>query len=476
MTVSDASIAGRAYLQRRPITVDDIANQTEFSEARRNWELNSGLARSQVSVPLLLKEVPLGVLNLGRVDVQPFTEEQIALLETFADQAVIAIENARLFSELEQRNQALAEALGQQTATAEVLRVIASSPSDIDRVLQSITDAAARLCDAPSAILRQLRERDRSLPARAHYFASATFRGLALTEGDFDERPGLPATATSVAGRAYVEGQTIHVHDVAEEAQTRYASAQTYQARHGQRTVVSVPLRRLGEPIGVLSLQRFEVHPFTEQQIALLETFADQAVIAIENARLFTELRDRVEELQALGEVGEAVSSSLDLQEVLTTIVAHATRLAQAEGGTIFELDEATGEFVHRASHGLLEALVAAMERNRPRLDSETVAGRAARSGAAVQMPDIADEPDAASPATLERLREAGFRALVFVPLVRDQRVVGLLVIRRKAPGAFPQSVVDLLQTLASQSVLAIENARLFEQVQETSRALSTCP
>ena len=200
--------------------------------------------------------------------------------------------------------------------------------------------------------------------------------------------------------------------------------------------------------------------------------FADQAVIAIETARLFEELQTRVGELQALGEVGQAVSSSLDLQEVLTTIVSHATRLAQADGGTIFELDEAAGEFVHRASYRLPDELLATIDRNRPRLDSDTAAGRAARSGAAVQVADIATAEDAAMPGTLDVLRNAGFRSLIFVPLVREQRTVGMLVIRRKEPGEFPHPAVDLLQTFASQSVLAIQNARLYREIEEKGREL----
>jgi len=423
-----------------------------------------------IATPLLREGKSIGVIGGARLRPEPFTERQIALLETFADQAVIAIENARLFEELEQRNRELqesnrqvSEALEQQTVTAEVLRVIASSPTDLRGVLDAVVRNAARLCPAGAVGIWQV--------------VGDEIEAVGLLNTD-DEGvwvgQRVPLTANRINSRAVRERRTIHVHD-AEAEQAGFSDRMMRGAGSFRpRTLIAIPLRREDAVIGSLAVARGEVQPFSETEIALLETFADQAVIAIENARLFQEIRDRVEELTALGEVGEAVSSSLDLQEVLTTIVAHAMRLAQADGGTIVELDDATGEFVHRASHGLPEALVEAMDRYRPRLDSDTAAGRAARSGAAVQMPDITAEPDAASPATLERLREAGFRALIFVPLVRDQRVVGLLVIRRKAPGAFPQSVVDLLQTLASQSVLAIENARLFEQVQETSRALET--
>ena len=274
VTVSDASIAGRAFLQRRPITVDDIANQTEFPEARRNWELNSGLARSQASVPLLLKGVPLGVLNLGRVNVRPFTEEQISLLETFADQAVIAIENARLFEELERRNRDLREALEQQTATAEVLRVIASSPANLRNVLDTLVASAARLCNADLA---------------------------AVSRVDGDQVVLLAATSTApllpsypIAGtlneRVLAEARTFHVHGSPEEQRAHFPDSPG--ARLGLGAQLNTPLLRRGEVVGFLALARYAPMPFSAGEISLLETFADQAVIAIENARLFTELQE----------------------------------------------------------------------------------------------------------------------------------------------------------------------------------------
>jgi signal transduction histidine kinase len=220
------------------------------------------------------------------------------------------------------------------------------------------------------------------------------------------------------------------------------------------------------------------VQPFTSQQIALLETFADQAVIAIENARLFEELEERtrelaqsVDELRALGEVGQAVSSSLDLQEVLTTIISHAVRLSGADAGTVYELDD-DGAFAPRASYRMPAGLLASIEQDRLRVSDDNLVGRAALLGQALQAPDLLATDDLAASPILESLKRAGFRALLAVPLTRDQRVIGALVIRRKTPGEFPQVVVDLVQTFASQSVLAIENARLFQEVGETSRQL----
>src|SRR5215207_3483683 len=209
-------------------------------------------------------------------------------------------------------------------------------------------------------------------------------------------------------------------------------------------------------------MHRMEVWPNADRQVALLETFADQAVIAIENTRLFQELQDRVGELQALGEVGQAVSSSLDLQEVLTTIVSHAVRLSGADAGTIYELDDETATFSPRASDRMPRELLAAVQHERLRLADDNVVGRAALHGQAQQVPDLLAAGDFAASPAFAALRRAGFRTLLAVPLIREQRVVGALVIRRKTPGEFPQAVVDLVQTFASQSVLAIENARLF--------------
>ena len=239
-----------------------------------------------------------------------------------------------------------------------------------------------------------------------------------------------------------------------------------------QRTVLHVPLIRDGRGIGLLSLSRRVVQPYTPSEIALVETFADQALIAIENARLFQEIQDRVGELQALAEVGQAVSSSLDLDEVLTTIVSHAVRLSGADAGTIYELDEESATFSPRASDRMPAELLATVQQDRLRLADDNVVGRAALNGQAAQVADLLMAGDFAPSPALDALRHTGFRALLAVPLVREQRVVGALVIRRKMPGEFIQAVVELLQTFASQSVLAIENARLFAQVQETGREL----
>ena len=474
------SIPGRAIIDRCPVHEPDVQAVLEAE-----YPVGAPLSRrhgtrSALAVPLLRKGVAIGAIHARRNQLRPFTEKQIQLLETFADQAVIAIENARLFTELEQRNTQLTSALDQQTATAEVLRVIASTPTDLEGVLQAIVETAARLCEAPSASLLQIRERDGRLAPRAGFGNSRTTREL---EGfDFETAPGVPTAPTSAVGHAYVEGRTIHVLDMAEAIQHEYPESEGVQARIGLRTVAYVPLLRHGQSIGVLSMQKLEVRPFSEQQIALLETFADQAVISIENARLFEELQERtaqltrsVDELEALGKVSQAVSSSLDVQQVLTTILTHAVELSTGDGGTVYAVDDETGRIRPRAAYGLSQALMDAIEQDDRALQSSAIVDRVVETRATVNVANLVDAEFLArgreNPVRVVLLRE-GFRSALAVPLLRDNRILGALVIRRKTDGEFPPAMVDLVETFASQSVLAIENARLFQQVQETSREL----
>jgi GAF domain-containing protein len=424
--------------------------------------------RTQLYVPLVKDGRFVGTILLYRREVRAFDEKHIELVKTFADQAVIAMENVRLFRELQERNADLhesnrqvTEALEQQTATADILRVIASSPTDLQAVLEALITSAVRLCDADTANVQRL-EHD----------------GVVVLAATSTDHAGMTfPIAGTVAADVIEQMRTVHAYGTSEEQLARYPASPG--ARAGLGVQLSTPLLRQGRSIGVISLQRRAVRPFTDREIALLERFADQAVIAIENARLFAEVQERtaqlarsVDELRALGEVGQAVSSSLDLQEVLTTIVSHATRLAGADGGTIYELDEPSGDFVMRASYRMPEELLAAVQQYRPNLKDASIVGEAARSGAARQQRDLLAPGDQQDGPLLGALQRAGFRALIAVPLLREQRAIGMLVIRRKQPGEFPSAVVDLLQTLASQSVLAIENARLFEQIREQSHAL----
>jgi signal transduction histidine kinase len=245
--------------------------------------------------------------------------------------------------------------------------------------------------------------------------------------------------------------------------------------RLGHRTIFSVPLLRGNEAIGSLTIRRTEVRPFSAKQIELATTFADQAVIAIENARLLSELRERtdelarsVEELRALGDVSQAVNSTLDLATVLSTIVSRAVQLSGTEAGTIYEFDERQTELQLRSSHGMSDELIQALQDQHLGIGEPTVDQAVARREP-VQIEDLT-----ASPSTPARdiVARAGYRALLVVPLLGRDHVLGTLVVRRKQPGEFPQNTVDLLKTFAAQSVLAIQNAHLFTEIDEKSRQL----
>jgi signal transduction histidine kinase len=445
---------GRSILDRTTVHIPDIepVRATELP----HLPASASEPGARLVVPLLREGVALGAILVIRYQPGPFTDQQIALLETFADQAVIAIENARLFAELEQRNGELGAALEQQTATAEVLRVIASSPTDLAAVLGTIAEAAAGLCDANDALINQVQ--DGALPLVA---AWGTIPRLPLGSS-FPLDRGFPP------GRAILDARPIQVCGEPHQIEAEYPLGAALSERFGFRSVLSVPLLREGTPIGSISIRRVEAAPFGEKHVRQLETFADQAVIAIENARLFRALQDRVGELQALGEVGQAVSSTLDLEEVLTTIVINATRLAGADGGVVYEYDDAQDVFEVRAADGMSDDMVATLRAARIRL-GESAVGRAGADRAPYQVADVASS-DLLDPSVRERTLAVGLRSVLAVPLLREGRVLGGLVMSRRASGAFPSEVVSLLQTFATQSALAIDNARLYRAVEEATR------
>ncbi len=434
--------------------VPDVRDRNELQIGR------TGRWRTLLSVPLRQQGEFIGSLGARRIEVRPFTPAQIKLLETFADQAVIAIENVRLFQELK-------ESLEQQTATSEILGVIASSPTDIQPVLDAVAESAARLCDAPSAFIQRVDGNVMRRVAAYPYPAPLIGEETVIDRG-------------RISGRAIIDRQTIHVHDMAAETQSEFPGGRNIQPVTGTRSALATPLLREGVAIGVIFVRRIEVRPFSDKQIKLLETFADQAVIAIENVRLFKELDERtneltrsVGELKALGEVGQAVSSTLDLETVLTSIVSHAVQLSGTDGGAIYEYDEQSEEFLLRATDHMEDELITALRANPPRL-GDGVVGRAAASREPVQIPNILKER-AYAPRMRQILERFGFRASLAVPLLREDRIIGGLVVRRKAIGEFRPEVIELLKTFATQSVLAIQNARLFREIEDKSRHPAQC-
>jgi signal transduction histidine kinase len=465
--VNRLSVSGRSVSERRTIHVGDLAAESE-TEFPVGLELQRRFGHRTILVaPLLREGVALGALTLFRTEVEAFSDKQIALLQTFADQAVIAIENVRLFKELEARNTALTEALGQQTATAEVLKVISASPTDVHPVFDAIVHSMVRLCDAKYAVAYRY-DGDQVHVAAYHDVSDALAAAL-------HRHYPAPPTADTTTGLSILERRVIHLHDA--QADGTPTGSREYAGLLGHRTLLAVPMLREGQPIGSMSVLRAEVRPFTEQQIALVQTFADQAVIAVENVRLFQELQTRtseltrsVGELEALGEVGRAISSTLDLQTVLATIVARANELAGADGGVIYEFDEASRSFHLRATDRFPEEFVAALRATRL-VYGEGAAGQAAATRAPIQVPDIMDT-EAYSSSLRDVLVRSGYRSLLAVPLVSEEQVVGALVINRRIPGAFAPSTVELLRTFASQSALAIQNARLFREIEDKGREL----
>jgi two-component system, NtrC family, sensor kinase len=461
--IERGGFAGRAVQKARTLHVHDLRDaEAEFPGAK---ELGIALGvRTALAVPLLRDGKPLGIIHIRRLKVQPFTEQQIRLVETFADQAVIAIENVRLFKELQDRNRDLTETLEQQTATGEVLRVIASSPTELQPVLDTVIANAVKLSGATQGHIRQYD--GELLRPVAHYGESP--EQVALLRGT--ARKPDPENLT---GRAFLERIPVHILDAQLEPRHPGLALQTWA-----RTMLAVPLLREGTAIGTITIWRNFVALFTERQIDLVQTFADQAVIAIENVRLFQELETRtrelvrtVQELKALGEVGQAVSSTLDLQTVLSTIVRHAVQLSGTDCGIIYEYDEPTQEFHLRASYQMEEELVKAYQATPLRL-GQGATGRAAETRVPYQIADLRQEHELATRGMRPILFRLGYQSLLAVPLLFEQKIMGALTIYRRETGSFVPEIVNLLQTFATQSVLAIQNARLFREIEDKSRQI----
>ncbi|TMK76103.1 MAG: GAF domain-containing protein, partial [Actinobacteria bacterium] len=458
------SMSGRAILDGAVVQSEDMS--TDEGTALSHQLSRVVGAHAYLSVPMLKEGVPVGAITVARRERGSFPARQVELLKTFADQAVIAIENVRLFTELGARNRELTEALEQQTATAEILRVISQSQTDVQPVFDTIVRSAVKLCDGLFSGLNQF---DGEL---LHFVAGYNYTREALAEVH-RVYPARPTRALG-AGRAILERAVVHMPDV--EVDPEYQHHAMSRAI-GFRSGLYVPMLREGAPIGVILVARAEPGPFSDNEIELLKTFADQAVIAVENVRLFKEVQARtreltqsVEKLTALGEVSRAVSSTLDVETVLDTIVSRASQLAGAAGCSIYEYDESAEQFELRATHNDDTEFVAAL-RAVPLRKGEGLMGRAAAMREPIQIPDIT-QPGAYESSVRDTLIRFGYHALLSVPLLREDQIIGSLSFNRKAPGEFPPEVVDVLKTFATQSALAIQNARLFREIADKSAQL----
>jgi PAS domain S-box-containing protein len=449
----------RLVESKTPLHVRDIAadpTADAHREPLRKAALELGGVRSLLAVPLLKKGELIGNFSIYREDPGGFAESQIALVSTFADQAVIAIENARLFEELRDRQAELSRSVDELTATGDVLKIISRSTVDLETVLDTLVETVARLCRADQA--NMFRQRD----GRYHLVAS---HGLSPEAKEFLLAHPVSADRGTISGRVKLERRVVHIPDVLADPEYTYREGQKIQ---GHRTMLGIPLLRGDALIGIFAINRTRVEPYTSKEIELATTFADQAVIAIENARLFDELRERqaelsrsVDELTATGDVLKIISrSSVDLETVLDTLVETVARLCRADLGFMFRRHDDKYHLV--AARGASEEVKEFIRTHPFAHDRGTVSGRAVSERRVIHIPDKSQDPEY----SYEGSTIAGSRTLLGIPLLREDALTGVFVVTRTRVEPFTDKEIELAASFADQAVIAIENARLFEEVQ----------
>ena len=422
--------------------------------------------RSMLYAPLMNDGVSIGFIAVTRVQPGAFADHHVQLLRTFADQAVIAIENARLFDEVQAKTRDLTEALTYQTGSANILSVIASSPTEVEPVLKAIVESACELCDAYDAVVL-LKDGD-DLRFSAH-------------QGPIPVKlEKLRINRNSVTGRSVIDRVPVHLHDALSDEGAEFPEGQEHSRRDGFRSILCVPMLREGESIGAITLRRFEVNPFSDKQIALLQTFADQAVIAIGNVRLFEEVQARTQELSesleqqtATSEVLSVISSSAgDLVPVFDAMLGKAMHLCGADFGVLNTFD---GELFHTAATRGLPAAYDEYRRSKLlEYGPGTAPARLLQGEPIVEILDLKDSEAyrAGEPNRRALVDLGGARSLLAVPLLRDERVVGNVMIFRQEPLRFSEKQISLLKQFAAQAVIAIENTRLLRELRASTEDL----